>query len=79
MHQYGKETRQEFYLPDAIGTMVTSGQAQVAVLPTQASWFGVTYQEDKACVEDALRACVAQKRYPTPLWETPSEIAGIKF
>ena len=38
------------------------------VLPTTASWFGVTYREDKPRVQAALAALVAAGEYPPRLF-----------
>lgn len=57
----------EFYLPTAISAMVADGEAEVRVLPTRASWFGVTYREDRACVVAAIRELVNRGEYPGAL------------
>jgi len=58
----------EFYLPTAVGAMVAQDGATVRILPTQAAWFGVTYQEDRTRVSDALARLVLAGDYPAPLW-----------
>lgn len=63
----GCDLTAEFYLPTAISAMVADGGAEVRVLPTQASWFGVTYREDRACVVAAIRELVNQGEYPDAL------------
>jgi hypothetical protein len=47
--------------------MIAGGEAVVQVLPTSATWFGVTYREDKPRVQAALAALVAAGDYPSPL------------
>lgn len=64
---HGGDLTTEFYLPTAISAMVADGGAEVRVLPTQASWFGVTYREDRACVVAAIRELVNQGEYPGAL------------
>ena len=59
----------EFYIPLAVDRLLQAGTATCAVLPTAAQWFGVTYQEDKPRVQQALRTIVAAGEYPAPLWE----------
>ena len=61
----------EFYLPGAVSAMVTEGAATVQVVPTDESWFGVTYREDRPAVATAIATQVAGGAYPSPLW-TPS-------
>lgn len=65
--QQGADPKAEFYLPTAVSSMVTAGQATVSVLPTRAQWFGVTYREDKPRVAAAIRALVAVGEYPSML------------
>lgn len=36
--------------------LITAGQMTVSVLHTDAVWFGVTYQEDRPVVEQALKS-----------------------
>ena len=59
----------EFYIPLAVDRLLRAGAATCAVLPTAAPWFGVTYQEDKPRVQQALRTIVAAGAYPAPLWD----------
>jgi hypothetical protein len=63
------DPKAECYIPMAIGEMVTRGEASVDVLPTDATWFGVTYREDKPTVMQSLAALHAEGAYPTPLWK----------
>lgn len=58
----------ELYIPLAVDRLLQSGEATCAVLPTAAQWFGVTYQDDKPKVQQALRSIVAAGEYPAPLW-----------
>lgn len=64
----GTELKAEFYLPAAASTMIARGQATVRVLPTDSTWFGVTYREDKPRVEAAIADLVRSGRYPAKLW-----------
>ena len=64
----GTELKSEFYLPASVSTMIDRGQATVRVLPTESTWFGVTYREDKPRVEAAVRALVASGKYPGRLF-----------
>ena len=63
----GEEEKSEFYIPDAIGTLIGSGRAVVDVLPVESRWFGVTYREDRPGVVAALSEMCAKGEYPTPL------------
>ena len=64
----GGEEKAEFYLPAAVSGMVARGEAVARLLPTSASWFGVTYREDKPRVTAAIAALVASGQYPSPLF-----------
>jgi len=58
----------EFYLPNLVGDLIAEGQARVKVLTTDAKWFGITYQQDKARVERAIQTLIAEGVYPEQLW-----------
>ncbi len=64
----GNSLKAEFYLPEAVSAQIGAGEASVEVLPTTASWFGVTYREDKPRVSAALLALVAAGEYPATLF-----------
>ncbi|MFV0565136.1 MAG: NDP-sugar synthase [Flavobacteriaceae bacterium] len=58
----------EFYIPSVVNEILRSGIANVKVLKSDAKWFGVTYKEDKAIVQNAIEALKAQNIYPVKLW-----------
>ncbi len=62
------EEKSEFYLPAAVSNEISAGRATVRVRPTSASWFGVTYREDKPQVEATLANMVAAGEYPASLF-----------
>ena len=64
----GGEPKSEFYLPAAVSAMIGRGGAQVRVLPTASTWFGVTYREDKPRVQAAIAGLVQAGLYPEKLW-----------
>ena len=64
----GLNSKAEFYLPAAVSTMIARGEAAVRVLPTESTWFGITYREDKPRVEAAIAALVRDGHYPAKLW-----------
>lgn len=59
----------EFYLPFAVNRDLANVAAQVQVLPTDESWYGVTYPEDLPYVQASLRGFVEQGIYPEALWD----------
>ncbi len=64
LQAHGNEPKAEFYIPAAINTLIARGQAQVKVLPSQDSWFGMTYQEDKPHVMKSIQELTAKGLYP---------------
>lgn len=63
------ELKAEFYLPLGVDEAIRAGHAVCEVLPTSSRWFGVTYQEDKPRVQEAVRGIVNAGEYPAPLWK----------
>jgi hypothetical protein len=64
----GDPLKTEFYLPAAVSAMIGRGEARVRVLPTESSWFGITYREDKPRVEAAITSLVQSGMYPAKLF-----------
>ena len=58
----------EWYIPFLVDEMIRDGAADVAVLPTESAWFGVTYREDKPLVVEAIRRLADAGDYPARLW-----------
>jgi len=63
------DLKAEWYIPFVIDKMIQEGRTQVSVLPTESSWFGVTYREDKPDVVKAVGELVSQGIYPAKLWK----------
>ncbi len=61
-------TKGEYYLPSLLGSLLENGET-VKVDSVNASWFGVTYAEDKEKVQEALSRLVEEGKYPEKLWE----------
>ena len=64
----GNEEKSECLIPSVVNTLVTGRRATLKVLPTQSSWFGVTYQEDRPKVQASVRALISAGAYPEKLW-----------
>lgn len=58
----------ELYIPFVVNNLIAAEKANMTVLQTPDSWFGVTYQEDKPIVLKAIRDLVDQGIYPESLW-----------
>ena len=50
--------------------LIQEGSAEVEVLGSPESWFGVTYPEDKPRVAEDLRRLISAGQYPQPLWNS---------
>ena len=61
--------KDEFLLPNMVSGAMNAGSADVTVLRTEAKWYGVTYHEDKALVQEFIRNSVADGTYPEGLWK----------
>lgn len=59
------QPKAEWYIPFVVDELIHEGKADVEVLPTDSSWFGVTYREDKPHVVAAIRQLVANGEYPS--------------
>ena len=68
LEKNGQLPKSEWYIPFVVDELVQEGKADVAVLPTDSSWFGVTYREDKPFVMDAIAKLVAAGEYPQALF-----------
>ena len=63
-----EDVKKEYLLPEVIDRLIKADQAKVDVLDTKDTWFGVTYQEDKASVMSAFRALIEAGVYPSGLY-----------
>ena len=58
----------EYFLPFVVDELLKEGRATVQVLKTEDRWYGVTYQEDKETVVNAIQMLKNQGIYPENLW-----------
>ncbi len=59
----------ELLVPTTVKTLIDSGKCDVCVIPTEATWKGVTYAEDSEPFREFIRAEKAAGNYPKNLWE----------
>jgi len=64
----GKGEKTECYIPSTVNDLVKEGKANVKVMRTSSSWFGVTYREDRPQVISSIGALIAKGEYPEKLW-----------
>jgi dTDP-glucose pyrophosphorylase len=63
--------RAEYFIPTVVATLVHERKAQVKVLTTGETWYGVTYAADKPRVKEAIQEMVRAGLYPPNLWQGP--------
>jgi len=69
LKRQGENPRTEFYLSDAVGGMVLSGDLVVRVIGTDEPWMGMTFPEDRGRVRAGIRALVEEGKYPRSIRE----------
>lgn len=68
LKEHGNDPKSECYVPKVADALIKAGKAEVEVLETTSSWFGVTYPEDKAVVVSSIKKLTDAGEYPAPLW-----------
>lgn len=59
----------EFLIPIVLNEYIEEKRGNVEVVETSATWYGITYKEDKEIVVAALKNMVEEKEYPNNLWK----------
>lgn len=64
----------EFLIPDVLFEAIDEEYATCEVIPTTATWYGVTYREDAPAVKESIKKLVKTKEdstgdYPLHLWK----------
>ena len=62
-----EEIKAECLLPGLVGELIDRGELKVSVLRSEARWFGMTYQEDRAMVAEELKKLHEAGVYPETL------------
>ena len=68
LNDEGDELKSEFLIPTVINNLVQNNQEEVYVLRSNASWFGVTYKEDKPLVIKKIQELINSGIYSSPLY-----------
>lgn len=58
----------EFFIALVAEYLVNTQTASFKIIPTDSSWFGVTYKEDKPLVQQKINELVENGIYPNKLW-----------
>ncbi len=61
--------KSEHVIPTAVGQLINENKIKVKVMSTDASWFGVTYPQDKETVVRRIAAYKMKGVYPFDLWK----------
>jgi NDP-sugar pyrophosphorylase family protein len=64
----GHQPKSEYFLPSVVDRLIQADRARVSVLSTPDPWFGITYKEDKALVQQRIQSLVDAGAYPANLW-----------
>ena len=64
-----EDTKKEYLLPELVDHLIKTKSAEVDVLETKDTWFGVTYQEDKETVMRAFKNLTEAGIYPQGLYQ----------
>lgn len=59
----------EYYIPLVVSNLINSGEGKVKVMNSKDKWYGVTYQEDKVFVKEAIEKMINEGKYKKNLWE----------
>lgn len=59
----------EYLIPYVLLDAIDEGFATTKVIPTTATWYGVTYKEDTDNVRSSLKELIQKGEYPNNLWK----------
>tara|TARA_Y100001934_G_C12226025_1_gene713009 strand:- start:15 stop:896 length:882 start_codon:yes stop_codon:yes gene_type:complete len=68
LRKEGAHLASEFLIPTVVNGLIKKGDLGVEVINSSATWFGVTYQEDRPYVVGEIRKLVEQGVYPPRLY-----------
>ena len=65
----GNELKSEYLIPSVINNLIQNKLEEIHVLRSNASWFGVTYKQDKPEVKRKINELITSEIYPSHLFE----------
>lgn len=68
LENHGAALKSEFFIPIVADSFIAEPENKINVIPTDATWFGVTYKEDAPAVIESLKQMTINKEYPDSLW-----------
>ncbi len=72
LDEYSSQINAEYYTPNAIDHAIKTQVATVKVLPTPESWFGLTFPQDKATVQQNILKKIEANLYSERLFDLPT-------
>ena len=63
------DPKAEYYISELTDHLIHDNEAKVKVLDCDASWFGITYREDRDFVRNSILEKIDKGIYPRQLWE----------
>jgi NDP-sugar pyrophosphorylase family protein len=63
----GDKEKSEFYIPTVVDALIRKEKTECEVIQTSATWFGVTFPEDKPFVVESISGLIAKGEYPEKL------------
>lgn len=70
LREHAAHSDAEFLLPEVVNELIAEERLEVLAREAPGPWFGLTYKEDKAEVEQGLAKLVGEGVYPTPVFRT---------
>lgn len=67
LQDHGSDLKSEFFIP-IVADQFIKENGNIEVIPTTSLWFGVTYKEDAAFVQESLQKLIKNGEYPDNLW-----------
>ncbi len=68
LSKHSNELKSEYLIPSVVNDLIKKEEEQVQVLKSNASWFGVTYKEDKPFVMSQILKLIENDSYPSLLF-----------
>jgi NDP-sugar pyrophosphorylase family protein len=68
LEEEGQELKSEFLIPTVINNLIQSDREHITVLRSPATWFGVTYKDDKPFVVEQIQSLIDDGSYPASLF-----------
>lgn len=75
LQAHGDDAETEFLLPGVVQEEIEAGRLTVQLLPTEESWFGITYPQDQGQARHQIQKAVAEGTYPETPWPTGQHAA----